>query len=156
MRLRRYGNPNHVVREHQPGPADGLCSIDSCPERHASKGYCKKHLGRYKRNGDPNIVFTKGVSRKEEVGYLGAHNRVYSLKGKAADYVCECGDTAEEWAYNHSGVQERTAPPNKNGYEFKYSLDPEQYVAMCKPCHTEFDSSELRLAQNHLKNSSKS
>ena len=144
-RLRKYGDPNFL-----PPKIQRICSFEGCDNPYWSGGYCTVHYVRQRRHGDPSIVIPKGewnkknqkgVPARAEVGYLGAHNRVYSLRGKASQYLCECGKPAQEWAYTHSGIQERLARPNKNGFQFKYSLDPDQYVPMCKPCHNEFDRS---------------
>lgn len=50
------------------------------------------------------------------------HFRIQKLKGKPK--VCEhCGEKASEWA-------------NK---DHKYSLNPEDYIGLCRRCHTIYD-----------------
>ena len=46
-----------------------------------------------------NIKLAHIASSKEEIGYMGAHGRVYRKYGKASNYECElCTNIAKEWA----------------------------------------------------------
>lgn len=47
-----------------------LCSIEECNKKHASKGYCWTHYGRWKRNGDPLIV-VKEIKKRDPVCSVG-------------------------------------------------------------------------------------
>lgn len=35
--------------------AQRICSVEGCPETHKGHGYCKKHLRRWKKHGDPAL-----------------------------------------------------------------------------------------------------
>ena len=41
-----------------------ICSVDSCNNKNYGKGYCKKHYGRWKRHGNPDVILKKGKPRK--------------------------------------------------------------------------------------------
>lgn len=62
----------------------------------------------------------------ENVGYTGAHMRLFRYRGRATSHVCPCGQPAQEWAYD------KTGPPG----------DTASYVAMCRPCHRKMDAPE--------------
>lgn len=68
------------VRQHSPGLTTTqpvrrssmathkvLCSVEGCNRKHHGRGYCKAHLKRVKRNGDPGgpIIFKRGSSKRE-------------------------------------------------------------------------------------------
>jgi len=80
------------------------------------------------------VLFVK-ASRRAVVSYSGAHQRTVSTRGKASKQTCPCGAPAEQWAYNHSDPDERSAVGRG-----AYSLDPQHYVAMCGPCHAQLDA----------------
>lgn len=61
---------------------------------------------------------------KGPLSYSGAHNRVRSRRGNAADYSCtECGGAARDWALIHE----------------KDGQDPDDYQPMCHRCHFVYD-----------------
>lgn len=71
---------------------------------------------------------------KSVVSYRSAHQRVQLRRGRAADHTCGCGSLAEDWAYDHEDPAEHA---DANGRV--YSLHPEHYLPLCKPCHARFD-----------------
>ena len=78
--------------------------------------------------------------RASHVKYHGAHARLYSDLGRAADHACvDCGSEAAHWSYDHSDprqlIDEETGAA--------YSLSTEHYMARCVPCHKAFDMSRL-------------
>lgn len=76
--------------------------------------------------------------RKDEVGYMGAHNRTRRLRGNAKARRCiHCDSPARDWAYDHADPDELRE--EINGYDVTYSVDPDHYVPLCKPCHVTFD-----------------
>lgn len=65
--------------------------------------------------------------------YEGAHRQVRRQRGKASAHACvECGNRADEWAYDH-------ADPDEVQGEHPYSLKPEHYHPMCRSCHYKGD-----------------
>jgi len=73
--------------------------------------------------------------RRSVVGYQGAHWRTRRVRGKAVEQTCPCGAPAAHWAYNHADPDERTEIGRG-----MYSMDPQYYVAMCVPCHSQMDA----------------
>lgn len=82
--------------------------------------------------------------------YNAAHTRISSLWGSASRYPCvsvNCSGMAEEWAYDGTDpthlFEEQTG-----GSHCHYSLWPEFYAPMCRPCHRARDmaiaAAELR------------
>lgn len=77
--------------------------------------------------------------RKEEPGYHGAHQRVHAAKGKASAHRCSrCGEQAEQWAFSNGDLGMLREAEGKDA-GLAYSLDPEHYEALCRPCHKRFD-----------------
>lgn len=69
--------------------------------------------------------------------YAAAHSRVRAVRGPAREHACPCGDRADEWAYSHSGISERSEVRRNSVVPF--SDDPWQYQALCTPCHRRAD-----------------
>lgn len=65
----------------------------------------------------------KFESVEERRAYNRRHYRVVRARGKAAEYDCDCGQPAKEWAQLHETDGE----------------SPEDYQAMCRPCHQKYD-----------------
>lgn len=66
--------------------------------------------------------------------YNAVHIRLGKARGKASSKQCvDCGSPATEWAYNRSGVAEKSTI--RNGYPVVYSTDIAQYDPCCGPCH---------------------
>lgn len=42
----------------------GLCSYEGCQKEHYCKGYCAKHYYRYRKYGDPSVVWVKALSKR--------------------------------------------------------------------------------------------
>lgn len=69
------------------------------------------------------------------IGYAGMHKRLQRELGDPSDYLCEsCGRYAEEWAYNHRDEDELFCELGR-----PYSLNSENYEAMCRSCHRRSD-----------------
>lgn len=131
-RWRQYGDP--IAGSPLRQQWDAICSVAGCDRPHTSLGYCRAHYMRVWQRGDPRAdrsVRTFG----DEPGYHAAHYRIYNLRGRADDYLCQhCGETALEWAYTNDCPDERVSPES-----WRYSLDPARYMPLCKPCHVRFD-----------------
>ncbi len=92
----------------------------------------------------------RGSARWQEViSYLGAHQRTRNERGLASDQVCEhCGGPAEDWALDHASPTEqfRVQEPGRWPEQYDgrtYSLDPDDYIALCRSCHYKFDKETL-------------
>lgn len=64
----------------------------------------------------------------QALGYFGCHRRVRKERGRAADQICACGKQARHWAHMHGTDPE----------------DPQNYQAMCIPCHYKYDDINQR------------
>lgn len=42
--------------------AQRICSVEGCPETHKGHGYCRNHLRRWKKHGDPNLGGRRDLS----------------------------------------------------------------------------------------------
>jgi hypothetical protein len=144
-RWRKHGDPTVVLRAGRPHP--GLpartCGVDDCDERHYARGFCLNHDRKVRLYGDPLACgvmgHPKGVYRGASATYLAAHKRVHTDRGKASEHACsECGDRAQEWAYDHTDPDEQLSD---RGY--RYSLNVECYVPMCAKCHRAFDGPKV-------------
>ena len=64
------------------------------------------------------------------------HKRLVRERGSASDYTCSCGKPALDWAYQYTaGDQELRGEDNLG----PYSLNPGDYLPMCRACHRRFD-----------------
>lgn len=68
------------------------------------------------------------------MSYESVHQKMRKQKGLASDQTCPCGKPARDWAYQHTALIELISPLGQ-----PYSEDPEDYLAMCRKCHREFD-----------------
>lgn len=75
-----------------------------------------------------------------EITYIGAHERIWRAKGKARNYMCGCGEGADEWAYTYDDPcpNEMVSPLGQ-----KYSADFTRYVPMCLRCHRVYDKAVI-------------
>lgn len=143
-RNRRTGSPGAVTIRPPvvPSRVPRLgCLIEGCEWPHKSFGYCNLHYQRLYRHGDPlALMFTVGPDHPQWKGdalsYIGAHHRVWRLRGLASNYECEhCGRKADHWAYDHSDPDALVS----NDGMYPYSSDPTRYLPLCQSCHVRFD-----------------
>lgn len=107
------------------------CTLDDCDKPFVALGYCKKHLTRFRRHGDPTVRLTNS----KPGSYDAVHQRLFFRKGRASDHDCvDCGGQAEQWSYDNSDPDELVGRRGR-----RYSLDLERYSPRCVPCHREFD-----------------
>ena len=64
------------------------------------------------------------------------HGELYRVFGSARNHVCPCGAPAREWAYQYTAGNQELRTPEGTG---PHSLNLDDYVAMCRPCHRAFD-----------------
>lgn len=123
------------------GRASGACIAAECDTpANATDGYCGKHRERVRRHGDPDLVLENPRWTGDQASYMAMHQRLRATQGPASKRRCaDCGGPARHWSYN------RTAGPRERASEVgPYSLDPDDYVPRCVPCHTRFDRGAAR------------
>lgn len=135
-RLIRTGSVELKPREPQ------LCSIEGCDQPHLTKGLCNKHRLRLDRHGSTDHVSDRtGPTHPrwagDSAGYIAVHGRIHRRRGHANTHACvQCGEQADEWAYDHSDPNERRDDPLGR----PYSTDPQRYEPLCFSCHRLRDS----------------
>lgn len=67
--------------------------------------------------------------------YQRAHTNLKRVRGKASEHTCPCGKPARDWAYQFTGETIREADGSR-----PYSNNPDDYEAMCRSCHIQFDT----------------
>jgi hypothetical protein len=140
LRLQRTGTTDLVPYVPYAGRP---CTIGLCRKKVHARGMCATHHSRWYLYGDPFRTRQTGAAhvnwQGEDIGYAGAHQRVYRLHGSASDWQCamQCGQQAYEWAYCHDAANELVE--SRDGYDCSYSADPWDYVPLCASCHRSFD-----------------
>lgn len=115
----------------------GACSVTDCGRIEYARTWCRMHYKRVLKHGD--LAERKRRWSGDAVTYSGMHRRVASRRGPARDHDCiNCGNPAQEWAYDHQDPKERRG--TSNGQEVYFSLDPAHYEPRCVPCHRAFDN----------------
>lgn len=117
------------------------CSIDGCERiaKYAGTGWCQTHYHRYWRTGSLDIL---PKELRTDLTYFGAHGRVKAQLGPANLNPCiECKGDAEEWAYDGTDPTARSGLVGE-GWPVTYSVWPEFYKPMCKPCHRAHDAAK--------------
>jgi hypothetical protein len=131
--------PTFQPRMKQPE----FCSFDGCTGKAKSKGYCGAHIRQLRLHG--RMVPIRTIF--DECTYTGAHHRCRALWGRVQQYPCiECGDPAEEWAYD--GTDPSELYDTRHDWRLRsiipYSKFPEFYMPMCKRCHKKLDMERLQ------------
>lgn len=124
------------------------CSIEGCERvaRYAGTGWCQTHYHRYWRTGSLDIL---PKELRTDLTYFGAHGRVKAQLGPANLNPCiECGSRAEEWAYDGTDPTARSGLVGE-GWPVTYSVWPEFYKPMCRPCHRLMDASARAARRTH-------
>jgi hypothetical protein len=87
--------------------------------------------------GSPSSSFGTGLLRLQEptLSYFQIHDRLKRELGVARDQTCECGSSASDWAYQHTGQPHVDA-------DGIYSDDVSDYAPMCRGCHLKLDYSK--------------
>lgn len=71
--------------------------------------------------------------------YTNLHAKLRRNRGSARLHACvECGNPAEQWAYDRKDPNEHTRVQVGNR-TVTYSSDPSHYEPLCRPCHHERD-----------------
>lgn len=122
-------------------PTRSACSVDGCNRTYRGHGYCRTHHSRWKKYGTPQADVPIRDGSADNIGYTGAHDRVRSVRGRAAQYVCAvggCEAAATDWAYD--GLDPNAKRGRDHGTELTYSTDPSHYLPMCRTHHIRFDA----------------
>lgn len=131
-RMARHNTLDRVRPERHP-----ICTIDGCSSQHFGRGYCYLHYSRWWRSSGRTTDFV-GKQRLPNPAYSTVHKRLNKDRGRAAERCCiDCGERAEDWSYDNTGVDERISPEG-----MRYSTDVHQYSPRCKLCHKHFDNEE--------------
>jgi hypothetical protein len=76
----------------------------------------------------------------EQVGYKGAHSRLFRQRGLASAHLCvACGQPATDWSYNYTDPGAAIEPEGRHK-GCAYSSDPMHYSPRCRSCHVAFDT----------------
>ncbi|QGJ92844.1 hypothetical protein PBI_BEAGLE_85 [Arthrobacter phage Beagle] len=139
---KRRGKP---FTELRPRRIEGTsCAVDGCEQERKGQ-YCSMHSARIARHGNPDTVieykdrqFPKGENHPwwtgEDATYNAIHFRLRDTRGKACEHKCfECESDASQWAYVHN---RGSALTSEHG---PYSVNLDDYEAMCVPCHKTMD-----------------
>lgn len=95
------------------------------------------HYARWQHTGDPEVRHV-GNFKGDNAGYLAIHVRLRNLYGNPNTHDCVvCGKTSASYAYNNSGISEKTDVVS--GLTVRYSVDLTQYSPMCNSCHRKVD-----------------
>lgn len=132
-----------------------LCVVDGCERSDVvGLGFCSMHYQRQHYRGTTELRPAKGADSHSWIGdrvsYDGAHDRVYSTRGKASQFVCidDCGNQAQEWSYRGCSIKEIIGPTStgkgRQPRFLPYSPDPSDYEPRCIPCHRRYDEVALK------------
>lgn len=115
---------------------DLLCSATDCGRNCYARNLCRMHYKRLNKHGD--LLERKRRWSGDEVTYGGMHKRLVLHRGPAREHACLfCGDSAGQWAYDHSD------PNEKQSNDGPYSTDESRYLPLCRPCHVRLDERRL-------------
>lgn len=158
----RYGHSARVVRS----PTCLVVIDDSgtvCGRRHYGLDMCSLHYKRWRKWGDPLATgdFLRPARgsyaawrETETISFCGAHNRVRALWGSPKQYPCiECGKPASEWAYDGTDPTQRygSVGSDPSAAWVFYSMYPEFYMPMCRPCHARRDGAIARMQLREIR-----
>lgn len=141
-RLMKWGSvdaPLHVTVKRDP-----TCTIEGCEQKHRARGFCGKHLERWRVHGDPRVVATRRGERHHRwagsaPSYEATHKRTRRIRGLASRHECaHCTAQAAQWAYDHADPNELVGDDG-HGKQLPYSADPDHYLPLCLPCHKRLD-----------------
>lgn len=123
------------------------CSVDECDNtaKYKATGWCQTHYHRYWRHGSLDL---SPKELRTDLTYFGAHGRPKTMWGSASKYQCwNCGKDAQDWAYDGTDPSEKSG--SANGVPVIYSVWPEFYMPMCKPCHSKMDGAARSARRTH-------
>lgn len=72
----------------------------------------------------------RAIRWSEPYDYRSAHRLVHAVRGRPGEQTCVCGKVAHGWALK----------PELHAFrELRWSVDPNDYVALCQMCHKHQD-----------------
>lgn len=115
-----------------------MCSVGGCDRNAHRRGLCGAHYMRFLQYGEPGGSEIRPWGNSD-VGYIGVHLRIRTLRGPAKIHKCQqCDKPAAHWAYDHLDPDEKVVKKGrKRGLPF--SIDPDHYLPLCVRCHKRFD-----------------
>lgn len=140
--------------------AEATCSIDDCPNRASSRGWCRKHYTRWKRHGDPlALMIGKGVvvRRLNSSGYYllndvghplaSGNGSVYEHRAVLYDAIGpgwhKCFYCTTDVCWEHRWPKDRDALTVDHLDGDKLNNDPTNLVPCCAPCNTKEQAKRL-------------
>lgn len=135
-RFNKHGDAGSA--EIRPQGLDALCSVDGCEQPTRTRGWCRKHYLRWWRTrttvAPPSPIHGTNWTG-DTATYAAVHLRLRNERGRAAAFPCVgCGRAATDWAYDHSGSDEKIDEKRR-----PYTTDLSHYQPMCTTCHRRFD-----------------
>ena len=122
-RIKRYCTRECFMAEYRTPSPETTC--EQCGE---GTGHPLRRLCPTCRERPPRVLSTT---------YGAVHHRMRNSRGKASTYTCECGEQAEQWAYDHSDPD--AVEGVWHGQIVIYSLDYDHYDPLCRSCHVKRD-----------------
>lgn len=101
------------------------------PETRARLSAMRKGQPKSPAHREAIATALRGKRKTDEVNYHLVHARM----GHASEHLCECGERALDWAYQHTALEELFSPEG-----WPYSTDPADYKPMCRRCHKKLDA----------------
>jgi len=121
--------------------AQRVCDIQGCGRPFKGNGMCGMHYQRWKSRGEagsPDPVELRQQDhwhwKGDAVGYHAVHVRLRVQRGLARLQQCPCGAPAAQWALDNDSPRATTGADG-----MRYSLDLDDYIAMCASCHRRMD-----------------
>ena len=132
-RRRNHGSV-HATHRYDTKPKRP-CSVDGCEIDARTRDMCVKHYTRWRNHGVTDLAVP--IPR-----YAAAHDRLRAVRGKASSYQCAwCASRADEWAFTGDrsvALWEMKLVRGKH-WNLPYSLDLDEYTALCRSCHRSHD-----------------
>lgn len=144
--LRQYNGRDLTAEKKIADYGDASCTLEECdrPAKGGAHGYCHMHYHRVLRHGDPHTVKSgpgqaSPVWKGDDIGYQAAHERVRVLRPDESACIHCGGDEHLDWALNHETATDPRYGDNGHGFILAYSLNPDDYIRLCRACHRAFD-----------------
>lgn len=74
------------------------------------------------------------------MNYYQMHRSLDDTRGSASTHACRCGKPAKDWAYQHNAGEDELVEDG-----FLFSLNPDDYLPMCRPCHARLDDTGAKI-----------